>query len=91
MLTWQVLCPLLETKPWIHDTADGSQRRFLQGHWTKIPTHETRRLHKAEAQCWLAVYNLVLTPAVRRRCSSRPLFMVLVVVIGRTQPRTAPT
>ena len=62
-----VLCPLLEIKPWQADSADGEHRRFLQGHWARVPEAEVRKMAKAEAQCWLAVYNLVLTPAVRRR------------------------
>ena len=62
-----VLCPLLEVKPWEHEGADGEQRRFLQGHWSRVGDADRRRMHKAEAQCWLAVYNLVLTPEVRRR------------------------
>ena len=62
-----VLCPLLEVKPWLHEAADGEQRRFLQGHWARVPEAEARQMAKAEAQCWLAVYNLVLTPSVRRR------------------------
>ena len=62
-----VLCPLLEVKPWQTDGADGEHRRFLQGHWSKVSEADARKLSKAEAQCWLAVYNLVLTPSVRRR------------------------
>ena len=66
-----VLCPLLEIKPWQTDGADGEHRRFLQGHWSKVGDAEARKLSKAEAQCWLAVYNLVLTPSVRRRYARR--------------------
>ena len=62
-----LLCPLLEIKPWQTDGADGEHRRFLQGHWARVPENEVRKLSKHEAQCWLAVYNLVLTPSVRKR------------------------
>ena len=76
-----VLCPLLEVKPWQADGADGTQRRFLQGHWACVPEAEVRKMAKAEAQCWLAVYNLVLTPAVSAQkvawFSSKPPYQPL--------------
>ena len=62
-----ILCPLLEKKPWESQGDDGELRRFLQGHWARVPTAEQRKMHKCEAQCWLAVYNLVVDPNVRRR------------------------
>ena len=62
-----VLCPMLEQKPWQAEGEDGEMRRFVQGHWARVPEAEARKMAKAEAQCWLAVYNLVITPSVRKR------------------------
>jgi hypothetical protein len=69
-----VLCPLLENKPWLSENEEGEQRRFLQSQWSRVGEAEKRKMHKAEAQCWLAVYNLVLDPEMRRRYVSSSRF-----------------
>merc|ERR1719230_337450 len=45
-----LLVPLLERKPWEQTSDDGTQRRFLSGHWTRTPEAELRKMHKCEAQ-----------------------------------------
>jgi len=62
-----LLCPMLEQKPWESKGEDGEMRRFYQNHWQRVAECDERKMHKCEAQCWLAVYNLVQSPEVRRR------------------------
>jgi len=62
-----LLGPLLELKPWQAQSADGEMRRFANGTWARVSDSEKSKTSKCEIQGWLAVYNLVCDPAVRRR------------------------
>lgn len=60
-----LLAPMLEAKPWEGVGEDGELRRFANGTWGRVGEAEKNKMSKCEAQCWLAVYNLVCDPAVR--------------------------
>ena len=66
-----VLCPLLEARPWEHESTDKEGntvvRRYVQNHWQKVPPGELRKMHKCEIQIWLAIYNLMQDKEIRRR------------------------
>jgi zinc finger MYND domain-containing protein 10 len=57
-----VLVPLMESKPWVR-RQNGVRLVFENQHWTKAK--DGLQLPKAEAQIWLTVYNLFLSPDVR--------------------------
>ena len=61
-----VLAPLIEARPWQSESG-GKLRRFVQGQWTLVGEAEARKMHRAEAQAWLAVYNLLVDGEVRRK------------------------
>ena len=67
----QVLCPLLEKKPWQHVDPSG-MHRFEQGQWVRVGPDQQRSMAKCEAQAWLAVYALVGEPEVRRKSRGTP-------------------
>ena len=68
----QVLCPLLEKKPWQHTDSAGGMHRFEQGQWVRVGADHQRSMAKCEAQAWLAVYALVGEPEVRRKSRGTP-------------------
>jgi hypothetical protein len=61
-----VLAPLLEARPW-ESQSGGKLRRFVQGQWGLVGEAEARKMHRCEAQAWLAVYNLLVDGSVRSK------------------------
>ena len=61
-----VLAPLLEARPW-ESQSGGKLRRFVQGQWSLVGEAEARKMHRCEAQAWLAVYNLLVDGSVRSK------------------------
>lgn len=68
---------LLELAPWIRRSPDGSRTwRYTSNRWVlkradtagdEAESEEDLKLNKFEAQCWLALYNMLLTePACRK-------------------------
>lgn len=62
-----VLVPLLEYKPWLRKNAKGEDEKFEDQKWKVIESHERGRLPKIEAQLWLTIYNLFMTPESNRK------------------------
>jgi hypothetical protein len=61
-----VLAPLIEARPWQSENG-GKLRRFVQGQWNLVGEAEARKMHRCEAQAWLAVYNLLVDASVRSK------------------------
>ena len=61
-----VLAPLIEARPWQSESG-GKLRRFVQGQWNLVGEAEARKMHRCEAQAWLAVYNLLVDGSVRSK------------------------
>ena len=60
------LAPLIEARPWQSESG-GKLRRFVQGQWNLVGEAEARKMHRCEAQAWLAVYNLLVDGSVRSK------------------------
>ena len=41
--------------------------KYLDGRWTEVARDERARISPTDAQCWLAVYNLIVEPKCRMR------------------------
>lgn len=62
-----VLVPLLEIKPWLRKNVNGKMEKFEDQKWVEIPTNETHKLCKTEAQIWLAIYNMFMCREANRK------------------------
>jgi len=62
----QALVPLLDRPPW-RRLRGGKAQVFSDGRWADQPAEEARRLTKMDAQVWLALNNLLLSPECRTK------------------------
>merc|ERR1719446_460372 len=60
------LVPLLDIAPWSYRGPDGL-KTFVEGQWEKQDEADYLRLNKYQAQVWLAIYNMVMEPAMRQK------------------------
>ncbi|XP_003476744.1 zinc finger MYND domain-containing protein 10 isoform X1 [Cavia porcellus] len=59
-----LLVELLEHSPWRRQEG-GKLQQFESGHWQAVTPSEQQKLSKLEGQVWIALYNLLLSPAAR--------------------------
>merc|ERR1711988_1538150 len=60
------LVPLLDVTPWTYRGPDGA-KTFHEGKWEELKDCDFLRLNKYQAQVWLAIYNMVMEPAMRQK------------------------
>merc|ERR1711998_476082 len=62
------LVPLLDRSPWTHRVkATGKTKTFVDGKWQVLDDQDYLRLNKYQAQVWLAIYNMVMEPVMRKK------------------------
>ena len=59
------LPPLLESPPWLRRGAGGRAERFADGRWQRVAPEEAGALGQPEAQAWLLLRGLLVSPAAR--------------------------
>jgi len=66
------LVPLLEERPWMRRRSKGQGKDkvrltevFNEGRWQVMPPEDRLKLCKADAQVWIALYNLITDPKCR--------------------------
>lgn len=62
-----MLVPLIEERPWLRMTEKGEREVFENNRWAVVPKAEYGKLPKAEAQVWIALFNLFMDPECRKK------------------------
>jgi hypothetical protein len=62
-----VLVPLIEERPWMRTTDKGEREIFESGKWNLVPKSEYGKLPKTEAQVWIAIFNLFMSPECNKK------------------------
>jgi len=56
-----LLVDLLDRKPWLKKNKEGQREIWEDSKWQIVKEQNWGKVPKIEAQCWLAVYNILLT------------------------------
>jgi zinc finger MYND domain-containing protein 10 len=64
---FSVLVPLIEERPWLKTTEKGEREVFEDGKWALVPRNEYGKLPKTEAQVWIAIFNLYMSPECNQK------------------------
>lgn len=62
-----VLVPLIEERPWLRTTEKGEREVFEDGKWSLVPKSDYGKLPKTEAQVWIAIFNLFMSPECNKK------------------------
>jgi len=61
------LVDLIDKRPWLKINKDKKREIWEDGKWQIVTEENWGKLPKIEAQCWLAVYNLLLTQETAKK------------------------
>ena len=56
-----LLVDLIDRKPWLKTNKDGGREIWEDSKWQIVKEQNWGKVPKIEAQCWLAVYNILLS------------------------------
>ena len=62
-----LLVDLIDQKPWLKKTKDGKREIWEDAKWQIVTEANWGKVPKIEAQCWISVYNILLTQETAKK------------------------